>query len=279
MDETTEENTGGVTDAGAPAAVQTLPLLPLTSGVMLPGMVFTMALETEEARAAVEAAGRPEDRCVLVPHSSTAVTPRWAWWPRSWRPGELPGGQPAMVVRGLERAAWDRRPRHRPGPVGPGRGRAGGPGDGRGHRAGPRVPRRAREHPAVPGRRAAGRTAGDVTEPGQVADMAGYSPDLSLAQKVQVLETLDVEARLRLVLGWARETLADLTLRQRIKTSVEEGMEKTQREFLLRRQLESIRKELGRCSKATRRRDPDDYRSRIADRDLPEAVARRWSGR
>ena len=60
-----------------------------------------------------------------------------------------------------------------------------------------------------------------------------------------MLETLDVEERLRLVLGWARDTLADLTLRQQIKSGVEEGMEKTQREFLLRRQLEAIRKELG----------------------------------
>ncbi len=74
-----------------------------------------------------------------------------------------------------------------------------------------------------------------------MADMSGYSPDLSLEQKVQVLETLDVTERLRTVIGWAREILADLTLRQRIKTDVEEGMEKTQREFLLRRQLDAIR--------------------------------------
>ena len=58
----------------------------------------------------------------------------------------------------------------------------------------------------------------DVTDPSQIADLAGYSPDLSLAQKVQVLETVDVEERLRLVLGWARDTLADLTLRQQIKS-------------------------------------------------------------
>ena len=84
----------------------------------------------------------------------------------------------------------------------------------------------------------------DITDASQIADLSGYSPDLSLAQKVEVLETIDLEARLRLVLGWARETLADLTLREQIKTNVEEGMEKTQREFLLRRQLEAIRKEL-----------------------------------
>ena len=146
----------------------------------------------------------------------------------------------------------------------------------------PRPPRRPPSWPASTGpcsrtscsSRGAGRLAerlADVTEPGRVADMAGYSPDLSLAQKVEVLETLDVEARLRLVIGWAREVLADLTLRERIKTDVEEGMEKTQREFLLRRQLEAIRKELGQMGSGDED-EPDDYRARLAERDLPEAV-------
>src|SRR6202044_211141 len=89
--------------------------------------------------------------------------------------------------------------------------------------------------------------------------------------KVQVLETTNVEECLRLVLSWARDTLADLTLRERIKTDVEEGMEKTQREFLLRRQLEAIKKELGQLGDGDES-DPDDYRSKIADRDLPENV-------
>ena len=113
----------------------------------------------------------------------------------------------------------------------------------------------------------------DITEPSRFADLSGYSPDLTLAQKVEVLETLDLEARLRLVLGWARDTLADLTLREQIKTDVEEGMEKTQREFLLRRQLEAIRKELGRARAATSADDdPDDYRAKLDERDLPEHV-------
>ena len=111
----------------------------------------------------------------------------------------------------------------------------------------------------------------EITEPGRLADVAGYSPDLTLAQKVEVLETIDVEARLRLVLGWARDTLADLTLRDRIKNDVEEGMEKTQREFLLRRQLDAIKKELGQLGDGDDV-DPDDYRAKIADRDLPEDV-------
>jgi ATP-dependent Lon protease len=78
---------------------------------------------------------------------------------------------------------------------------------------------------------------------------------------------------LRLVLGWARETLADLTLRERIKTDVEEGMEKTQREFLLRRQLEAIRKELGQLGDGEGDgADPDDYRAKLEARDLPDHV-------
>ncbi|MGA2473805.1 MAG: endopeptidase La, partial [Acidimicrobiales bacterium] len=90
--------------------------------------------------------------------------------------------------------------------------------------------------------------------------------------KVEVLETLDVEARLRLVLGWSRDTLADLTLREKIKTDVEEGMEKTQREFLLRRQLDAIRKELGQISGDGDDADPDDYRAKLEARELPEHV-------
>src|ERR1700683_1338022 len=82
---------------------QTLPLLPLTSGVVLPGMVFTLALETDEARAAVEAAGSAGGRLVLVPHiegrySAIGVISEIL------EVGELPGGPMAAVVRGVERA-------------------------------------------------------------------------------------------------------------------------------------------------------------------------------
>src|SRR5207244_10664992 len=84
-----------------------------------------------------------------------------------------------------------------------------------------------------------------ITDPGAMADTAGYSPDLSFEQKVEILEETDVEARLTLVLAWQREVLADLALRDRIRNDVTEGMEKTQREFLLRQQLAAIRKELG----------------------------------
>ncbi|MGA3145997.1 MAG: endopeptidase La [Acidimicrobiales bacterium] len=250
---------------------ENLPLLPLTSGVVLPGMVFTMALESDEAKAAAEAAEAAGGHFVIVPfidgrYASIGVVSE------VMETGELPGGMPAVAVRGIDRA--------RLGTAVPGTGQALWVEVE--HLA--EVPvtdeatELAREYRAVVENillsRGAGRLAerlADVTDPGRVADMSGYSPDLSLAQKVEVLETVDVEQRLRLVIAWAREVLADLTLRERIKTDVEEGMEKTQREFLLRRQLESIRKELGQLGEGDESA-PDDYRGRVEGRDLPEAV-------
>ncbi len=252
-------------------ASQNLPLLPLTSGVLLPGMVFTMALESDEAKAAAAAAGSANGRLVIVPFIDGRYA-RIGVIAEVMENGELPGGLPAVAVRGLDRA--------RLGTAVPGTGRAlwvevevldeGEPTA--------EAVELAREYRAVLENillsRGAGRLAerlSDVGGAGRMADMAGYSPDLSLDQKVQVLETLDVTERLRMVIGWARETLADLSLRERIKTDVEEGMEKNQREFLLRRQLDAIRKELGQISDNDEEA-PDDYRSRIAGRDLPEAV-------
>ena len=251
----------------------TLPLLPLKSGVVLPGMVFTMALESNEARAAVEAAQSAGGKLLLVPHiegryASVGVIAE------VMEEGALPGGLQAVAVRGDQRAT-----------IGTG---VPGTGDALWVEAEPLeegeptpvAGELAREYRAVLENillsRGAGRIATqlrDITEPGRLADVAGYSPDLTLSQKVEVLETIDVEERLRLVLGWARDTLADVTLRERIKTDVEEGMEKTQREFLLRRQLEAIRKELGQLSDSDGDgEDPDDYQAKLAKRDLPEHV-------
>src|SRR5580693_966133 len=251
---------------------QTLPLLPLTSGVALPGMVFTLALETDEARAAADAAGAAGGRLVLVPH----VDGRYAAIgvvAEIMEVGDLPGGPRAMVVRGVERVTI--------GTAVPGTGTAlwvqvepvtEGPDTPEAHEL-------AREYRAVlenilitRGARRMAERLRDVTEPSLVADLSGYSPDLSLAQKVEVLETVDVEKRLRLVIGWARDTFADLTLRDQIKSNVEEGMEKTQREFLLRRQLEAIRKELNDLDGTADEGAVDDYRAKVEARDLPEAV-------
>jgi len=107
-----------------------------------------------------------------------------------------------------------------------------------------------------------------VTDPGALADTAGWWPDLGLDRKVELLETLDVEARLEAVVAWARDALAELEVAERIRSEVTDGMESQQREFLLRRQLDAIHKELGDS-------DEDlvgEYRRALEERDLPEGI-------
>ncbi|MDP8943788.1 MAG: endopeptidase La [Actinomycetota bacterium] len=107
-----------------------------------------------------------------------------------------------------------------------------------------------------------------ITEPGALADTVGYSPDLSFAQKVELLETLDVTERLELALTFQRERLAELQVRQRIREDVESGAERQQREYLLRKQMDSIRKELGEDDASV----VDDLRQKIEDAGMPDAV-------
>ncbi|MDH4176374.1 MAG: endopeptidase La [Thermoleophilia bacterium] len=107
-----------------------------------------------------------------------------------------------------------------------------------------------------------------IREPGALADTSGYSPDLSFEQKVELLEAVDVAERLELALGMQRERLSLMQIRQRIREDVNAGMEQQQREFLLRRQMESIRKELGEDEGSV----VDEYRAKIAAAGMPEAV-------
>jgi ATP-dependent Lon protease len=107
-----------------------------------------------------------------------------------------------------------------------------------------------------------------ISEPGALADTCGYSPDLTFEQKVELLETLDVVARIELAIAFQRERLAELQIRRRIREDVEEGAQKQQREYILRRQLESIRKELGDDDASV----VEEYRQKLAELDLPEAV-------
>ncbi len=107
-----------------------------------------------------------------------------------------------------------------------------------------------------------------ITEPGALADTAGYSPDLSFAQKVELLETLDVRERLELSIRFQRERLAEMQVRRRIRDDVEEGAAKQQREYILRRQLESIRKELGEDDASV----VDEYRRKLSELELPDEV-------
>ncbi len=107
-----------------------------------------------------------------------------------------------------------------------------------------------------------------IAEPGALADSAGYSPNLSYEQKVELLRTLDVTERLELAVKLQRESLAELQVRRRIREDVQEGAEKQQREYFLRKQMDSIRKELGEDDASV----ADEYRTKIEDADMPEPV-------
>ncbi|TMK81430.1 MAG: endopeptidase La, partial [Actinobacteria bacterium] len=224
---------------------QTLPVLPLESGVILPQMVVTVALETPEARDAVGAAQRNGNVLLLLPRIEGRYA-RVGTVARLEDSGELPSGQKIAVFRGLHRA----------------RVTVASAGEG----PGLWVETEAAPDPETPSERAlalgrefravvesvleakgeqnAGRMLRSIRNPGHLADMSGYSPDLTFEQKVEVLETIDVEARLTRLLEWYRATLADVTLKDKIRRDVTDRMEDQQREYMLRQQLEAIKKEL-----------------------------------
>jgi ATP-dependent Lon protease len=113
-----------------------------------------------------------------------------------------------------------------------------------------------------------------IAEPGALADTAGYSPDLSNVQKLELLETLDIVQRLSLSLAFQRERLAELQVRKRIREDVENGAQKQQRDYFLRKQMDAIRKELGENEASV----AEDYRKKIADAGMPD-VAREQAER
>src|SRR5277367_6632937 len=107
-----------------------------------------------------------------------------------------------------------------------------------------------------------------IAEPGALADSAGYSPNLTYEQKVGLLRTLDVTERLELAVKLQRETLAELQVRKRIREDVQEGAEQQQREYFLRKQMDSIRKELGDDDASV----AEEYRAKIEQAEMPEPV-------
>ncbi|MFN0091243.1 MAG: endopeptidase La [Acidimicrobiales bacterium] len=251
--------------------VLTLPVLPLSAGVVGPGMVVTLAVETPSAIAAADAAQHNGGQLLLVPRTGPAYA-RIGVIAKVENDGGLPGGRRGLVVRGLTRAR-----------LGAG---ASGPGNAL-HVEAERVEdgpvtaealELAREYRAVieailerRGAHQIAEAVASVSDPSSVADMALYSPDLSFEQKVEVLEALDLEDRLRKVLSWAKDTLAELSVADDVRRSVHEGIDKEQREALLRRQLQAIREELGDTAGG----DASDLRARLdalVERGAPQGV-------
>jgi ATP-dependent Lon protease len=107
-----------------------------------------------------------------------------------------------------------------------------------------------------------------IRETGALADTVAYAPELTFEQKIELLEAVDVVERLELALRLQRDRLAEMQVRRRIREDVEEGAAKQQREYILRRQMESIRKELGEDDASV----AGDYRTKIAEAGMPDAV-------
>src|ERR1700680_1005567 len=244
-----------------------LPVLALDDMVVLPHMTVPIGVP-EEQTAAVEAARQGSHLILLVPRLDGQFT-SIGTVATVQESGKLPNGAEVTIVRGEYRAR-----------LGSGQADVGGALWGRAEPISEADPSEqelalASEYRAILENLVESRGAPGVVQflraartPGQLADLAGFSPDLTIDQKVRVLETLDVEARLRLLIDWTRGILAEASLKERIRSEVNEGMEKTQREFLLRQQLEAIRKERGESG--------DDvvagYRKRVEEAGMPDGV-------
>ena len=245
-----------------------LPVLPLADSVVLPGMVVPVRLDEPEIQAAVDAASSVDRKVIVVPRldGKYAAVGTIAVLEQV---GRLPNGEKAAVVRG------ERRAQIGAGVTGPGAALwveatpvEDGPVTGR-------ATELAKEYKAlvvgILQQRGAWQvidTVQQITDPGQLADTAGWASYLDLEHKAQLLAEMDVVRRLELLIEWTRAHVAEQEVSEKISKDVREGLEKTQREFLLRQQLAAIRKELGEDEPE----GADDYRTRVENAALPEHV-------
>ncbi|WP_029431774.1 endopeptidase La [Blastococcus sp. URHD0036] len=258
------------------SSTERLPLLPLDETVVLPGMAVPVELTDAEARVAVDAATAEPGptRVLLAPRldgryagiGTVAVLEQV---------GRLPGGQPGALVRGLTRA------RIGAGTTGPGGALWVEVTPLPDENSGARAQELARDYKGLVvsllQQRGAWQLIDGVqrlTDPSAVADTAGYAAYLDAGQKLTLLETADVVLRLELAVRWAREHLEELDVAESIRKDVQEGMDRQQREFLLRQQLAAVRKELRELQGGSGEggEEPADPRARVDAADLPEHV-------
>ena len=237
--------------------------------VVLPHMSVTLAVEGDDQKAAIEAARQGNRLILLVPR----IEGKFGTIGTAARLGEsaeLPTGAEAFMIRGEYRAR-----------LGSGQADIGG---ALWVKADPILDPEpptekslelAREYRALLENLVESRGVPQVVQflraartPGHLADLAGYSPDLSTEQKLEILEMTDLEERLAKLIGWTKGILADASLKEKIRSDVAEGMEKTQREFLLRQQMEAIKKQLNEGQTDV----VSTYRERVAKAEMPENV-------
>jgi ATP-dependent Lon protease len=246
-----------------------LPVLPMDDVVVLPHMTVTLAVEGDSQKAAIEAARQGSRLVLLVPridgHFGKIGTVA-----RLGDSAELATGAEAFMIRGEYRAR-----------LGSGQADIGGalwvkadpvPDP---EPASEKAVELGREYRAMLENLVESRGVPQVVQflraaktPSHLSDLAGYSPDLTMEQKLEILETLDLEERLAKLIGWTQQILADASLREKIRSDVAEGMEKTQREFLLRQQLEAIKKQLNEGSSDV----VSTYRERVVKAEMPAGV-------
>src|ERR1039457_890328 len=261
----------------------TLPVLPLDDEVVLPGMVVPLETSQAEVSAAIDAARLPSRQ---VPGVRSEVKARGLLVPRLpdrglggvgtlaevEQVGRLPGGQPGAVLRGTARVKIGS------GTTGPGAALWVQGTVVEETSRGPRADELAKQYKSLVTGILQQRGAWQVIDMIQqlddasaIADRAGYASYLTSVQKLQLLETSDLVERLELVIGWTKEHLAELEVAESIRKDVSEGMEKQQKEFLLRQQLAAVRKELADLN-GDAATEEDDYRARVEAADLPESV-------
>jgi ATP-dependent Lon protease len=250
------------------AEAKSVPVLFVSDPIVLPGMVVPIALD-DAARTAVDAARATESGTLLIAPRLEDRYPSYGVLATIVQVGRIPGGGTAAVVRGERRAH-----------IGAG---ASGPGaalwvevtEVADVEPGDEIRKLAGEYKklllAMLQRREAWElvdVVNKLTDPSALADMAGYASYLTAVQKRQLLETEDVAERLQALIDWTGDQLAETEVNDKIAEDVREGMEKTQKEFLLRQQLNAIRKELGEGEPE----GSDDYRARVEAADLPDKV-------
>jgi ATP-dependent Lon protease len=238
-------------------------LIPLDDAIVFPGVSATLPIDTGE-----------EEQVFLLPRSDGEYG-RVGVVAEVIERGRSRGGAPAATVVGLHRGLAGAAV---PGEDGEGEGlRIDVQEVHDGHPEDEHTQELAREYRAVVEEILELRGADDriaaflrsVEEPGALADTTGLSPDVSNEGKLRLLETIDVSARLGVAVELQRERLAELQVRSRIREDVESGAQKQQRDYFLRKQMDSIRKELGEDEGSL----IEEYERKIAEAGMPEAVA------
>src|SRR5689334_5172577 len=113
----------------------------------------------------------------------------------------------------------------------------------------------------------------NITEPGLLADMVAYSPDMTTEQRQELLETVDVTERLKLVSNFLARQIEILELKGRIQSEVKSEMDKTQREYILREQLKAIQRELGEDD--PQQAEINELRDKVEAAGMPEEIKTR----